>query len=80
MGEIRNPKLETPANQETSLGCRTDQSQQHLIVFRHGLDQQAGACHRFHLTVGFDHLYLYDNDSSDHYESVIRPFVSRAAR
>jgi glycosyltransferase involved in cell wall biosynthesis len=32
---------------------------------------------RFHLTVGFDHLYLYDNDSSDDYESVIRPFVGR---
>ena len=32
---------------------------------------------RFHLTVGFDHLYLYDNDSSDDCESVIRPFVRR---
>ena len=32
---------------------------------------------RFHLNVGFDHLYLYDNDSSDDFESVIRPFVTR---
>ena len=32
---------------------------------------------RFHLTVGFEHLYLYDNDSSDDCESIIRPFVKR---
>jgi glycosyltransferase involved in cell wall biosynthesis len=32
---------------------------------------------RFHLKVGFDDLYLYDNDSSDDGESVIRPFVTR---
>lgn len=32
---------------------------------------------RFHLKVGFDHLYLYDNDSNDDCESVIRPFVAR---
>lgn len=32
---------------------------------------------RFHLIVGFDHLYLYDNDSSDEYESLLRPFMGR---
>jgi glycosyltransferase involved in cell wall biosynthesis len=32
---------------------------------------------RFHLRVGFDHLYLYDNDSSDDCEQIIRPFVAR---
>ena len=32
---------------------------------------------RFHLRVGFDHLYLYDNDSSDDGASVVRPFVER---
>ena len=32
---------------------------------------------RFHLNVGFEHLYLYDNDSSDDCGSVIRPFVKR---
>jgi glycosyltransferase involved in cell wall biosynthesis len=32
---------------------------------------------RFHLKVGFDHLYLYDNDSSDDCELIIRPFVAR---
>jgi hypothetical protein len=31
---------------------------------------------RFHLQVGFDHLYLYDNDSSDDYASVIEPLVA----
>lgn len=29
---------------------------------------------RFHLRVGVEHFYLYDNDSSDDYLSVIRPF------
>lgn len=29
------------------------------------------------LSVEFDHLCLYDNDSSDDCESVIRPFVTR---
>lgn len=32
---------------------------------------------RFHLKVGFDHFYLYDNDSSDDSQAVIRPFVTR---
>lgn len=32
---------------------------------------------RFHLEVGFNHLYLYDNDSRDDYQSVIRSFVER---
>jgi glycosyltransferase involved in cell wall biosynthesis len=32
---------------------------------------------RFHLTVGFEHLYLDDNDSSDDYESIIQLFVTR---
>ena len=32
---------------------------------------------RFHLKVGFEHLYLYDNDSRDDCESVIRPFVTQ---
>jgi hypothetical protein len=32
---------------------------------------------RFHLKVGFDHFYLYDNDSSDDFQAVIRPFVTR---
>ena len=32
---------------------------------------------RFHLAVGFEHLYLYDNDSSDDCASVVRPFVAR---
>ncbi len=31
---------------------------------------------RFHLRVGVDHFYLYDNDSMDDYESVVRPFVN----
>jgi hypothetical protein len=30
---------------------------------------------RFHLQVGFDHLYLYDNDSRDDYQTVIRPYI-----
>jgi hypothetical protein len=29
---------------------------------------------RFHLLVGVEHFYLYDNDSSDDYLSVIQPF------
>jgi glycosyltransferase involved in cell wall biosynthesis len=32
---------------------------------------------RFHLNVGFEHLYLYDNDSSDDCASILRPFVTR---
>jgi glycosyltransferase involved in cell wall biosynthesis len=32
---------------------------------------------RFHLAVGFEHLYLYDNDSSDDCELAVRPFVAR---
>ncbi len=31
---------------------------------------------RFHLRVGIEHFYLYDNDSGDDYETVIRPFVA----
>lgn len=30
---------------------------------------------RFHQCVGIEHFYLYDNDSEDDYETVIRPFV-----
>lgn len=29
---------------------------------------------RFHLLVGVEHFYLYDNDSEDDFHSVIRPF------
>jgi hypothetical protein len=32
---------------------------------------------RFHLKVGFEHLYLYDNDSNDDCGPVVRPFVAR---
>jgi glycosyl transferase family 92 len=31
---------------------------------------------RFHLLVGVEHFYLYDNDSSDDYLPVIRPFCT----
>lgn len=31
---------------------------------------------RFHLLVGVEHFYLYDNDSSDDYLSVLRPFCA----
>jgi hypothetical protein len=31
---------------------------------------------RFHLLVGVEHFYLYDNDSRDDFQSVIRPFLS----
>ncbi len=30
---------------------------------------------RFHLRVGIEHFYFYDNGSDDDYEPVIRPFV-----
>ena len=30
----------------------------------------------FHLEVGFDHFYLYDNDSQDAFRDVVEPFVS----
>lgn len=29
----------------------------------------------FHIAVGFEHFYLYNNESSDNWEEVIRPFV-----
>jgi len=29
----------------------------------------------FHLEMGIDHFYLYDNESSDHYRDVIEPFI-----
>ena len=32
---------------------------------------------RFHCRVGFDHFYLYDNDSSDDYTAVLRPLQDR---
>lgn len=32
---------------------------------------------RFHRRVGIEHFYLYDNDSDDNYEKVVRPFVER---
>lgn len=32
---------------------------------------------RFHKRVGVEHFYLYDNDSEDNYESVIRRFIER---
>jgi len=31
---------------------------------------------RFHLLVGVEHFYLYDNDSRDDFQSVIKPFLS----
>jgi hypothetical protein len=31
---------------------------------------------RFHMIVGVEHFYLYDNDSNDDYLSVVRPFCS----
>lgn len=31
---------------------------------------------RFHEEVGFDHFYLYDNDSSDDYRDVIQPWLN----
>jgi hypothetical protein len=30
---------------------------------------------RFHLNVGFDHFYLFDNNSSDDYSTVVQPFI-----
>ena len=30
-----------------------------------------------HDILGFDHFYLYNNDSTDHYEEVLRPFVEK---
>lgn len=32
---------------------------------------------RFHQRVGIEHFYLYDNDSSDDYATVIQPFLAR---
>lgn len=32
---------------------------------------------RFHLLVGFDHLYLYDNESIDDAAAVVRPYLAR---
>jgi hypothetical protein len=31
---------------------------------------------RFHQEVGFDHFYLYDNESSDDYRNIIEPWLS----
>lgn len=30
---------------------------------------------RFHLNVGFDHFYLFDNNSSDDYRPIVQPFI-----
>jgi Glycosyltransferase family 92 len=30
---------------------------------------------RFHLNVGFDHFYLFDNNSSDDYDPILQPFI-----
>jgi hypothetical protein len=32
---------------------------------------------RFHLLVGIEHFYLYDNDSRDDFQSVIRPLLAK---
>lgn len=32
---------------------------------------------RFHLLVGIEHFYLYDNDSHDDFRTVIRPFLEK---
>ena len=29
----------------------------------------------YHLTVGVDHFYLYDNNSTDNYREVVRPYI-----
>ena len=31
----------------------------------------------FHLTIGIDHFYLYDNNSTDNYYSVIKPYINK---
>ena len=31
----------------------------------------------YHLTVGIDHFYLYDNNSTDNYREIIQPYIDR---
>ena len=31
----------------------------------------------FHLMVGVDRLFLYDNGSSDHFQSILKPYIDR---
>lgn len=31
----------------------------------------------YHLTIGVDHFYLYDNNSTDNFMSVVRPYIER---
>lgn len=31
----------------------------------------------YHLTVGVDHFYLYDNNSTDDYKSIVQPYIDR---
>ena len=31
----------------------------------------------YHLTIGIDHFYLYDNNSTDDYKPVVQPYIDR---
>ena len=33
----------------------------------------------YHLMIGFDHLYLYNNFSSDNYKEVLQPYIDKNA-